>query len=120
MPVEARVSGGGTVRSPRERLAGYAVPTKVAADAPRRRPTGAPPPLPRKLGATGKFWLVFAIVLATALVLLFPRGQPQVAVDFEEWILRSVTALRADWLTPSMRALSAVGTGWTATILGWG
>jgi tRNA A-37 threonylcarbamoyl transferase component Bud32 len=96
------------------------MPPTVRADAPRRRPTGAPPPLPRKLGATGKFWLVLAILLGAALVLLFPKGQPQVLVDFEDWILRSIAELRADWLTPIMRALSAVGTGWTATVLGWG
>jgi membrane-associated phospholipid phosphatase len=54
------------------------------------------------------------------MVLVFPNGQPQVAVDFEASILRWIAGLRADWLTPTMRVLSAVGTGWTATVLGWG
>jgi tRNA A-37 threonylcarbamoyl transferase component Bud32/membrane-associated phospholipid phosphatase len=111
---------GRNVTIPNERIASKVVPPAVRADAPRRRPTGAPPPLPRKLGASGKVWLALAVVLGLALVLLFPKGQPQVTVDFEDWVLRCVAGLRADWLTPTMRALSAVGTGWTPTILGWG
>jgi tRNA A-37 threonylcarbamoyl transferase component Bud32/membrane-associated phospholipid phosphatase len=108
------------VTIPSERVASKIVPPAVRAEAPRRRPTGTPPPLPRKLGASGKVWLILAVVFGTALVVLLPRGQPQAAVDFDAWVLRSVAELRADWLTPTMRALGAVGTGWTATILGWG
>ena len=60
------------------------------------------------------------MLLGSGLVLVFPSGQPQVAVQFETWILGSIAALRTDWLTPVMRALGAVGTGWSITILGWG
>ncbi|HEY7102089.1 MAG TPA: phosphatase PAP2 family protein [Mycobacteriales bacterium] len=45
-------------------------------------------------------------------------GQPLAAARFETWILRSIASLRTDWLTPSMRALGAVGTGWSKPILG--
>jgi tRNA A-37 threonylcarbamoyl transferase component Bud32 len=37
----------------------------------RRRPSGQPPPLPRELGAGGKFWLGALIAIATLIVLLF-------------------------------------------------
>jgi tRNA A-37 threonylcarbamoyl transferase component Bud32/membrane-associated phospholipid phosphatase len=86
----------------------------------RRRPTGAPPPLPRKLGASGKGWLGLAGLLAVALVAFALRGQPLVAAQLETWVLRSVASLRTDWLTPGMRVLGAVGTGWSKPILGGG
>ena len=86
----------------------------------RRRPTGSPPPLPRKLGTSGKVWLGVAGLLAVALVAFVLRGQPLVAARLETWFLRSIASLRADWLTPSMRVLGTVGTGWSKPILGGG
>jgi membrane-associated phospholipid phosphatase/tRNA A-37 threonylcarbamoyl transferase component Bud32 len=53
-------------------------------------------------------------------VLLSPQGQPLAAMHAETAVLRSVAALRADWLTPVMRALATLGTAWSVTILGWG
>jgi len=86
----------------------------------RRRPTGAPPPLPRKLGWSGKIWLALVALFPVALVWLSPEGQPAAAMRFETAILRSVATLRADWLTPFARVLAAFGTAWSVTILGWG
>jgi tRNA A-37 threonylcarbamoyl transferase component Bud32 len=86
----------------------------------RRRPTGAPPPLPRKLGTSGKIWLSLAGLLAVALVAFALRGQPLIAARFETWVLRSIASLRTDWLTPSMRVLGAIGTGWSKPILAGG
>jgi len=86
----------------------------------RRRPTGAPPPLPRKLGWSGKLWLVLAVLLAIALVWLSPQDQPKFAMDAETAILRWFAALRTDWLTPVMRTVARLGTAWSVTILGGG
>jgi PAP2 superfamily len=86
----------------------------------RRRPTGAPPPLPSKLGRSGKVWLALAALLPVALVWLLPERQPRAAMHVETAVLRSVAALRADWLTPAMRLFATLGTAWSVTILGWG
>jgi tRNA A-37 threonylcarbamoyl transferase component Bud32/membrane-associated phospholipid phosphatase len=86
----------------------------------RRRPTGAPPPLPRKLGWSGKMWLALAGLFAVALVWLSPQEQPRAAMDAETAILRALARLRTDWLTPPMRAVAALGTAWSVTILGGG
>jgi PAP2 superfamily len=86
----------------------------------RRRPTGAPPPLPRKLGTSGKVWLALALLVAVAVVWFSPQGQPLAGGRVETAILRGFAALRADWLTPTMRVLAAVGEAWSVTILGGG
>ncbi|HEY6746977.1 MAG TPA: phosphatase PAP2 family protein [Mycobacteriales bacterium] len=86
----------------------------------RRRPTGAPPPLPRKLGWSGKLWLALAGLLAVGLVWLSPEGQPRAALHAETAVLRALAGLRADWLTPPMRAVATLGTAWSVTILGGG
>ena len=102
------------------RSARDAVPGTARTGTLRRRPTGAPPPLPRKLGASGKGWLGLAGLLAVALVAFVLRGQPLVAAQLETWFLRSIASLRTDSLTPAMRVLGAVGTGWSKPILGGG
>jgi len=108
------------VSAPGARSARDAVPGTARTGGLRRRPTGAPPPLPRKLGASGKGWLGLAGLLAVALVAFALRGQPLVAAQLETWVLRSIASLRTDWLTPGMRVLGAVGTGWSKPILGGG
>jgi tRNA A-37 threonylcarbamoyl transferase component Bud32 len=98
----------------------HALPGTARVGGLRRRPTGAPPPLPRKLGWSGKLWLALAAVFAVALVWLSPQEQPRAAMDAETAILRAFAGLRSDWLTPPMRAVAALGTAWSVTILGGG
>jgi tRNA A-37 threonylcarbamoyl transferase component Bud32/membrane-associated phospholipid phosphatase len=94
------------------------LPSTAKVSGLRRRPTGAPPPLPRKLGWSGKLWLALAVLLAVALVWLSPQDQPQAATDAETAILRWFASLRTAWLTPPMRAVATLGTAWSVTILG--
>ena len=97
-----------------------AVPVTARAGGLKRRPTGAPPPLPRQLGTSGKVWLGLGGLLVIALVVFILRGQPLVAAQFETWVLVSIASLRTDWLTPVMRVVGAIGAGWSITIVGWG
>ena len=100
--------------------AGHVLPGTARVGGLRRRPTGAPPPLPRNLGKSGKIWLALAALLGVGLVWLSPKGQPRAALHFETALLRAVAALRSDWLTPVMRTVAAVGTAWSVTVLGGG
>src|SRR5437762_2748104 len=54
----------------------------------RRRPSGEPPPLPRALGRSGRFWIVvmailavFIVVLARAVLPLAAVGRPRRVAD---------------------------------------
>jgi tRNA A-37 threonylcarbamoyl transferase component Bud32 len=82
-----------------------------------RRPSGAPPPLPRNLGSTGKgllvalaamlIWIVVAAVSPVA-----RRGTDRLDVFF----LRLIAHLRTPWLTSVFRAIDRFGLGWLVTI----
>ena len=54
----------------------HALPPTVERARRRRRPSGAPPPLPRDLGSTGKAWLLTAVaaLVFSALYLMSARG----------------------------------------------
>ena len=84
-----------------------------------RRPSGAPPPLPRTIGASGKTWLVLAAVAAAALIALPIVGQPDPAARFETRVLVQIARLRTGWLTDVMRAINTAGSRWGTTALAW-
>ena len=85
----------------------------------QRRPSGAPPPLPRTIGTTGKAWLVLAGLAATFLVLLPIFGQPDAAARFETSVLEQLARLRTGWLTNIMRGINTVGAKWGTTTVAW-
>jgi tRNA A-37 threonylcarbamoyl transferase component Bud32 len=85
----------------------------------QRRPTGAPPPLPRKIGLSGTFWLAMMAAVAVVTVLLL-RADPvlRFADRADSWWLQQVAHVRTGWLTTAMRGVKTVGSGWGVTILG--
>ncbi len=63
----------------------------------RRRPSGEPPPLPRKINASGRWWLVLAAL---------------VNLDVADGaVLRRIAELRSPWLTHVMKTVGALATG---------
>jgi tRNA A-37 threonylcarbamoyl transferase component Bud32/membrane-associated phospholipid phosphatase len=87
----------------------------------QRRPTGAPPPIQRRMGASGRFWLAMAAYALIVTVLLL---QIDSVLHFsnrvETWTLLRIAELRADWLTQIMRGINAAGSDWGMTVLGLG
>ena len=119
MTTEARVdtpATGGT-----EVDATAAVPSTVRRSRRRRRPSGAPPPLPRSIGVTGKLWLAAmgALTLWVILAQLFP-GVQRFTVRMDAAILRGIARLRTDWLTDVMNGIDRLGSGWAMTTCGLG
>jgi len=85
----------------------------------RRRPSGEPPPLPRKVGTSGGVWITLTVVLVTivTLVLLYPVHFR----FFDRWnatFLRRVVSIRTGWLTDVMLASNAVlASRWLVAVL---
>jgi len=85
----------------------------------RRRPSGAPPPLPRQLGVSGWIW-VFLVASFIAIIVLAVAFH-SIGNEFERWevaVLRRVAVVRTGWLTTLMLGINtALASEWTIRIL---
>ena len=87
----------------------------------RRRPTGAPPPLPKSIGTTGKLWLLLLVVLLVWVpAALTFTPVLRVADRADTAFLRQVARLRTPWLTRVMVEIDRLGSGWAMTTLALG
>jgi tRNA A-37 threonylcarbamoyl transferase component Bud32 len=87
---------------------GDAVRPPVARAGRRRRPSGEPPPLPRQLNRSGKFWLVVAALAVLFCALLVPSGGLTLRLDeIEGPVLSGLSGIRVDPLTAFFRGLDA-------------
>ena len=83
----------------------------------QRRPTGAPPPLPKKIGMTGMLWLAAVLVIVVSgVVWLHVTTGP--LDHFDAPIIRFVTSARTPWLNSLTNTLNSVGSKWGLAILG--
>ncbi len=85
----------------------------------RRRPTGAPPPLPHPVSVTTTAWLILAAV-ALAGAFLASEHTPWLRIDdrASTWVLRLLAGIRTPWLTDVANGINGAGSGWGATALG--
>jgi len=85
----------------------------------RRRPTGAPPPLPHPVSVTTRAWLVLAVVVLAGVIVISVRA-PSLRLDDQvnAAVLRFFARARTPWLTGVARGISAAGPGWRATVVG--
>jgi tRNA A-37 threonylcarbamoyl transferase component Bud32 len=85
----------------------------------RRRPTGAPPPLPHPVSVTTRAWLVLAVVVLAGVILISVRA-PSLRLDNQvnSAVLRFFARTRTPWLTDVAHGISAAGAGWGCTVAG--
>src|SRR6266487_168603 len=86
----------------------------------RRRPSGAPPPLPHHLQTSGVGWLVAAVVLVGLALAVFAPGLrgPAVAVTVaDDAVVRWLGELHAPGLEVLWQGLAYGGSWWTLTTL---
>jgi tRNA A-37 threonylcarbamoyl transferase component Bud32 len=85
----------------------------------RRRPTGAPPPLPHPVSVTTRAWLVLVVVVLAGVIVISLRA-PSLRLDdhANTAVLRFFARARTPWLTDVANGISAAGTGWAATVIG--
>ena len=97
------------------------IPSTARRSRRRRRPSGAPPPLPRSIGLTGKLWLAAMGVLTLwAVVAHLFHSVDRFTDRTDSAILRQIARLRTDWLTDVMNGIDRVGSGWAMTRRGLG
>ena len=84
----------------------------------QRRPTGAPPPLPRPIVVTTAAWLVLVVVALTGATLTV-LYTPWLRLDdrINTAALRALSGVRTSWLTDLANGIKAAG-GWGVTALG--
>src|SRR5215213_11724978 len=89
----------------------------------RRRPTGAAPPLPYRLGTSGVGWLVAALVLVGLTLAIFGRGLrgPAVAATvIDDAVVRWLAGLVGPGLVGPVRGLVRIGSWWVLYSLYYG
>jgi tRNA A-37 threonylcarbamoyl transferase component Bud32/membrane-associated phospholipid phosphatase len=83
---------GSAVRSPR-------TPPAIARVRRRRRPSGEPPPLPRHLNASGKWWLFLSAIVLLACIAVVVTGTVTTFDVIDTRTLQAFSEIRTPWLT---------------------
>ncbi len=100
-------------------VAGVPPGPAVRPAARRRRPTGAPPPLPHPVSVTTTAWLVLgAVALAGAFLASQHTAWLRIDDRASTWVLRLLAGIRTPWLTDVANGINGAGSGWGATALG--
>lgn len=112
---------GGTVELDQREEREIRLPSapSVPAGRRKRRPTGSPPPLPRRIPLSGKLWLGLLFVLVVASV-LYSRSATgtRLGDHMDMWLLQHLARVRSGWLDPLAQGLKVAGSGWGMTVLG--
>jgi tRNA A-37 threonylcarbamoyl transferase component Bud32/membrane-associated phospholipid phosphatase len=78
----------------------------------KRRPSGEPPPLPRAINASGKWWLAFALSAVALWITVVLTRRTGVTLDaIDHALLERIVMLRSAWLTRVAKVLSGPATG---------
>jgi membrane-associated phospholipid phosphatase len=83
----------------------------------QRRPSGAPPPLPHRIGPSTTAWLALAAILVSAAFLVSELTPWQRAGDQgSTWLLRQLAAVRTPGLTGPADWINTTGSTWHPAI----
>ena len=87
----------------------------------QRRPSGARPPLPRRIGTSAKGWLVALVALLVWVALVTNVDWAlRITERTDAWFLRQVARVRTEWLTDLLEPVNRLASGWAVTILSVG
>ena len=88
-------------------------PSAIRRTRRQRRPTGAPPPLPRRIGPSTTAWLALAAIGVSAAFLVSELTPWLRAGDqASTWLLRQLAAVRTPWLTDLANWINAAVEVW--------
>jgi tRNA A-37 threonylcarbamoyl transferase component Bud32/membrane-associated phospholipid phosphatase len=86
----------------------------------RRRPSGQAPPLPRELGASGRFWIaVVAYFVLTVIGILLFNPMRQIFDDVDDAILRRFVSFRTSFTVQLAHAINLLTSRWTIRLIRW-
>ena len=88
----------------------------------QRRPSGAPPPLPRHIERSGYIWLTAAVVAAGAAIAVFAGGLSRWAVDvtvIDDAITRRVAGVPVPGFTAAASVIAEAGAALATVIAGF-
>jgi tRNA A-37 threonylcarbamoyl transferase component Bud32/membrane-associated phospholipid phosphatase len=103
-------------------IADQTPPSRVVRRVPRRRPSGAPPPLPRHLRRTGVGWLIAAAAAVVVTVLVLGGGVSGAAIPLlvvDDTVVRWVSDVNLPGIDGVARALNAAASWWVIQIANW-
>jgi membrane-associated phospholipid phosphatase len=83
----------------------------------RRRPSGEPPPLPRHLNASGRWWLGLSAAVVAGWVVVVATGTVAVFDVADTRVLQAISSVRSPWLTQVAEVAGILGTGWALHVL---
>jgi len=99
--------------APAETTASPAATSAVRRTGRQRRPTGAPPPLPRRIAVTTTAWVALAAILVAGAFLAAERTSWRAALDRAgTWILQQLATVRTPWLTDVANGINVAGQDW--------
>jgi membrane-associated phospholipid phosphatase/tRNA A-37 threonylcarbamoyl transferase component Bud32 len=88
------------------------VPAQILRAGKRRRPSGEPPPLPRQLNASGKWWVLLAVSVIVFWILAASSPATSKTLDvLDHHVLSWLQGRRSAGLTDLMKALGLLATG---------
>ena len=97
-------------------------PGRPGRGAPRRRPSGAAPPLPHRLRTTGAGWLICAIVAIVATALIFRNGVQGAAINVivvDDAVVRWMSSIDLPGIDGIARGVSYAASWWVIEITSW-
>jgi tRNA A-37 threonylcarbamoyl transferase component Bud32/membrane-associated phospholipid phosphatase len=114
VPAVPAVAVPGQLGVPSAHHTGYIVRTRA-----HRRPSGEPPPLPRSLDTTGKYWLGLLALQPVLWVLLNIRSTRVLFDVLDARVAHWFAGIRSSELTSIARAMNSLGGSWTFRSLMW-
>lgn len=87
-----------------------------------RRPSGEPPPLPRKLEMIDRVWLAVGgvVVLTWIVVALTGEGLGADLAQLDRQLMEPLLSIRSSWLTSVARDVEDLASPWSLHVLRWG
>ena len=86
----------------------------------RRRPSGEPPPLPRHIDHSTRWYLLLAEIAGALWACMLVPAALGVITRADLAVLRAIAAVRTAWLTRLMLDANALASPWTVRVLAFG